>query len=400
MSTKRDVKKETKIMYEFDYLPAGLFNRAQVRLFQITDNKAIWRYGSLLKKNNHFALITRLDNRIKVEARGIQPENLIFLIHEVIETLIAESFNGVNYDFSFPCPDCYENGTIDTEKSMFSASLIRRAKNMRAVFLQCRNYFHPVPIVELHSKMPPDSIDNYDLQLNHSIRDLKNLKQKLSFDVVIIYSVKDADNEKLLHPRQIKQDLEKHGFSCWYSETPDTVGVDEMAIIHRNSTLILYCITDNFCSDLRCSELFNYSKTILEKPDILVVLGESFEWQKTQVGALIANEFFIKINTKERYKTSLSDLLDLARKRLDLVKSKKKTLKSVKNRPQCFISYCRVNSKDAVEKGTPLKDKESLGWGDPRSLKAFLEKEGYTVWIDFEQVGGKKNLFEDIVDGE
>ena len=59
-------KKETKIIYEFSYLPAGLFNRAQVRLFQITDNKSIWKNGSLLKKNNHIALILRLENKIEV----------------------------------------------------------------------------------------------------------------------------------------------------------------------------------------------------------------------------------------------------------------------------------------------------------------------------------------------
>jgi hypothetical protein len=194
-----EVKRETKITYDFYYLPAGLFNRAQVRLFQITDNKAIWRYGSMLKKNNHLALITRVDNQIKVAARGIQPENLIFLIHEVIETLIAESFNGVGYDFSFPCPDCYESATIDTEKSMFSASLVRRATKSKAAFLQCRNSFHAVPIVDLYSRMPPDSIDNYDLQLNHSIRDLKYLKQKLTYDIVIIYSSKDGENEKLVY---------------------------------------------------------------------------------------------------------------------------------------------------------------------------------------------------------
>ncbi len=162
---------------------------------------------------------------------------------------------------------------------------------------------------------------------------------------------------------------------------------------------MLFCITNEFCADDNCAQILMYSKTVLEKPYVLVMLGESFAWQTTQVGALIANEFFIKINTKERYKTSLPDLLDLARKRLNQVKSKKKTIKSIKEGPQCFISYCRVNSHDAVAKGTPLKNTDSLGWGDPRSLKTFLEKEGYTVWIDFEQVGGKKNLFEDIVDG-
>lgn len=138
-STQLLKKKETKIVYEFEYLPAGLFNRAQVRLFQITDNKAIWKSGSLLKKNNHLALIIKNNNKIEIKVRGPQPENIVFLIHEVFEVLIAESFNGVNYDYSFPCPDCFEHNSIDSERSMFSASMIRRAIQKRAVFLQCRN---------------------------------------------------------------------------------------------------------------------------------------------------------------------------------------------------------------------------------------------------------------------
>jgi hypothetical protein len=40
---------------------AGLFNRAQVRLFQFSDKSTIWRYGSLLVKNNHRAVIIRTD---------------------------------------------------------------------------------------------------------------------------------------------------------------------------------------------------------------------------------------------------------------------------------------------------------------------------------------------------
>jgi hypothetical protein len=102
----------------------------------------------------------------------------------------------------------------------------------------------------------------------------------------------------------------------------------------------------------------------------------------------------------------LPDLLDLARKKLSVDKTDptKKANSSLKNAAvtlarQCFISYCRVNSRDAVEKGTPLKSPDSLGWADPRSLKTHLEKAGYTAWIDFEQVGVKKTLFEDIVEG-
>ena len=58
-----------------------------------------------------------------------------------------------------------------------------------------------------------------------------------------------------------------------------------------------------------------------------------------------------------------------------------------------------MNSHEAISKGTPLRNPDSLGWADPRSIKTYLENEGYSVWIDYEQVGGKKTLFEDIVEG-
>ncbi|XP_046560391.1 probable serine/threonine-protein kinase roco11, partial [Haliotis rubra] len=52
--------RQTKMVYKFAYLPAGLFNRAQVRLFQFSDGKLIWKRGSLLNKNNHVALIRQI----------------------------------------------------------------------------------------------------------------------------------------------------------------------------------------------------------------------------------------------------------------------------------------------------------------------------------------------------
>lgn len=389
-------QKETKIIYNFEYLPIGLFNRAQVRLYLMTDTRAIWKTGSIIYKNKHKALITKRDNIIKVKCIGIQPENLVFLIHEVLESLIAESFNGVTFDFSFPCPDCYDNICINTHTSMFSASLVRQAMRAKAVFIQCRNMFHVIPIADLPTKMPPDSIDSYDVQLKNSVRDLKHLKQKLSNDIAILYSTKDILNEKIIQPRQIKIDLEKNNYTCWFSEAPDQISLDSMSILLKNSSLILFCITDNFCSDQRCVQMFNYVKLNIIKPYVLVVLGESFEWQKTQVGALVTNEFFIKINTISRYQTSLPDLIDYTKRKLELIKNK-----SAKKNEfyQCFISYCRVNSQDAINKGTPQRDKLSVGWGDPRELKKQLEKAGYSVWIDYEQVGSRRNLFEDIVEG-
>ena len=46
------------------------------------------------------------DCELLVKVQGPRPENIIFLVHEVIESLIEESFHGVKYDFLLPCPDC------------------------------------------------------------------------------------------------------------------------------------------------------------------------------------------------------------------------------------------------------------------------------------------------------
>ena len=56
----REGERETMMLYRFTYLPAGLFNRTQVRLFQFSDYEAIWKRGSLLKKNDHLALIKQI----------------------------------------------------------------------------------------------------------------------------------------------------------------------------------------------------------------------------------------------------------------------------------------------------------------------------------------------------
>jgi leucine-rich repeat kinase 2 len=265
--------KETRTIYVFEYLPAGLFNRAQVRLYQLTNNKIIWRNGSLLSKNKqHIALITRNEdeNKIIVRAYGMQPENLVFLIHEVIEQLIVESFNGVVYDFWFPCPDCFRNNGDETatmndmaiESCMYSASLVRHATQKKACFLQCRHNFHCVPCVDLHAIMPPDTMDSYDMQLRHSVRELKHLKQKLTYDVCIVYAINDTMNSKIVSPQLIKQDLVKLEYSCWFSEKPQLVKLDAIALILRNASVVLFCISDNFVNDKTCVEIFHYARNV------------------------------------------------------------------------------------------------------------------------------------------
>jgi leucine-rich repeat kinase 2 len=164
------------VVYKFDYIPSGLFNRIQVRLFNYADTSTIWKNGSLLKKNSHMALINQSKSPdITVRVQGSKPQNIIFLIHEVIDTLISEYFHGIKYDYSFPCPECVDAQASDP--CLFSASLLRRASELKAPYLQCHKYFHAISIQEMLSMMPIDGLSSLDLSLEYSLRDLKEIKK-------------------------------------------------------------------------------------------------------------------------------------------------------------------------------------------------------------------------------
>ena len=65
-------------------------------------------------------LLVDSDKELQVTVRGQRPDNLLFVIHEVLETLVAESFKGVSYEYLIPCPDC-----VDRNVSIWHTVLFR-----------------------------------------------------------------------------------------------------------------------------------------------------------------------------------------------------------------------------------------------------------------------------------
>ena len=52
-----------------------------------------------------------------MRVQGARPGNILFLIHEVLASLISESFSGVTYDFLLPCPECLAMNVSDANSS-------------------------------------------------------------------------------------------------------------------------------------------------------------------------------------------------------------------------------------------------------------------------------------------
>lgn len=54
------------------------------------------------------AIVVQNDSEcLQVSVFGKSPDNFLYIVHEAISSLIAESYKGVEYDFKVPCPDCY-----------------------------------------------------------------------------------------------------------------------------------------------------------------------------------------------------------------------------------------------------------------------------------------------------
>ncbi|XP_070533769.1 uncharacterized protein [Ptychodera flava] len=384
--------RETKMLYQFEYLPAGLFNRAQVRLYQFCDSSVIWKKGSMLRKNGHMALMRHLrDSNLLVQVQGPRPENVLFLVHEIFEGLITESFHGVTYDYMIPCPDCLNVGSRDP--CMFTASKISRANNMKAPFLQCDHYFHTISLHELQAVMPPDSSSNFDVHLENTMRDLEDIRFSMTSDIFMLYChdnlPKNGDNA--VDPKKVKDNLEKEGYSCWLNEDQEQSNVEQVTIAMKDAQIVMAFMSNEFEKSKACRDQLSYGVNVLHKVVVPVVLGKGMEWQKTHTGMLVGKEVYI--NMQGGMNTFKSKMEELLRN----VKNKTKKQKE-KKYPRCFVSYCWHNSRRAVELKQVPENPHALGKGDPRELKEYLEKNGVTCWMDVDNVG-RSGLFEDIAEG-
>lgn len=52
--------------------------------------------------------VSNRESELLIQVQGPRPDNVLFLVHEVFEGLMSESFLGVTYDYFLPCPDCLQ----------------------------------------------------------------------------------------------------------------------------------------------------------------------------------------------------------------------------------------------------------------------------------------------------
>ncbi|KAL4233400.1 hypothetical protein ACF0H5_008081 [Mactra antiquata] len=388
---------ESMTVYKFQYLPAGLFNRAQVRLHTYAQGALLWKTGSFMKKNDHIALMLQTDDQeLIVRAQGFRPENFLFIVHEMIETLTAESYTGVKYDFSIPCMDCQSRHVKDP--SMISHDKVMRGLELNVPFIQCEKFFHMLSIQELKDAMPSDKMSEVDSHLRNSVRELIDLTNEKTVTVFFIYSQKDvpdlANEKQLVHPGTIVEDLQaRDEFKVAFTDKPETSDMEALTLAMKSNDVIIFGLSDQFAEHTENKKLLLYAKEVLQRPILLLLLGKTKDWQKGDLSLPLGDEVFVDMTKIDRYPHKIKELFEAIQKK-DESKNRVK-----EQAPDVFLSYCWTNSHDAIAKGSREKD-GALGWkgGDPREVKKFLNDKGISCWIDIERVGGV-GLYTSIADG-
>ncbi|XP_021339283.1 uncharacterized protein LOC110440494 isoform X2 [Mizuhopecten yessoensis] len=385
--------KEGKMIYSFEYLPAGLFNRAQVRLHQFAENGILWKKGMFLKKNDHIAVVLQDSaGSVLVKAQGFRPENIIFLVHEVFETLITDAYSGVQYDFRIPCMECMNMHL--SEPSMFSATKIHRAAELKAPFLQCDNLFHVLSISELQNALPPDRNVDLDNHLRRSVQELQDLGEGVKVNMLFCYSKRNIpslqDEGKCVHPGTIMEDLRAAGYNVAFCDNPETADMSALTLTMKSAKVVLIGMSDELCETEACRNIIIFVKETLRKPIVLVALGKGLKWKDSNIYITLNDEVYIKMTDPKLYQNKFAELKEAIQRKV-----LKKAV--VEDQPACFVSYCWSNSHDAISKGSRKKE-GALGYGDPRKVKNYLESKGIPCWLDIERVGGG-GLFEDIAGG-
>ncbi|KAK3098795.1 hypothetical protein FSP39_023178 [Pinctada imbricata] len=203
------------------------------------------------------------------------------------------------------------------------------------------------------------------------------------------------DRSEVIHPATVHEDLINAGYTCWFPEVTNKYSTDLMARALMDSTIFVVFMSTSYANDPTCADIFKYAKLTLGKPMVVIVVGEeNFSWRKTNLGLLLPDVSFVNmINSKKQmYDGKFRELLQKLDELMNLATRNVST-----ESPECFISYCWKNSAQAVALGTRAEDK-SLGYGDPREIKNYLEEEGVRCWIDVERIG-MNGLFDEIAKG-
>jgi hypothetical protein len=90
---------------------------------------------------------------------------------------------------------------------------------------------------------------------------------------------------------------------------------------------------------------------ILHKPVVPVIFGSNMKWKESEIGIKLTDTLYVNMQDPKRYDNRINELVDHIENGLGSNKESQK----LRDQPtDVFISYCWLNSHDALSKGLPI----------------------------------------------
>ena len=88
--------------------------------------------------------------------------------------------------------------------------------------------------------MPIEGVKNLDLNLDHSLRDINQMKNSLKYDVFFWYCTKDTQKDpvKSCDPIKVIELIDKENYKIWYSKNPEKEKLDKLT--YRIKVILIF----------------------------------------------------------------------------------------------------------------------------------------------------------------
>jgi len=157
-------RKQFTRVYQFAFMPNGLFSRFMIRLLKFSDAQRYWRNGVLVQNRrveDDQALIelNPKKNEISISVRGVAPAEFFRTIIELVDSLLANWFK-ISATIHAVCPKCIKSKMA--EPTLFTKEECLESSAHGSHYLQCQADPEDNHLVTMESIAPDIAMSDFE----------------------------------------------------------------------------------------------------------------------------------------------------------------------------------------------------------------------------------------------
>lgn len=155
-------RKQMDRIWQFDFVPLGLFSHLMIRLHSFCQIQKFWRNGVVMQKGEDWALVevVPLRRQIKVSVRSSKETvQLLLTINEMIQQLLDNWYRSTVKQL-VPCVHCIQEQSYDPY--LFSVEECEKSLLLGEFFVECLRRPKQPATVSLEALVPDLSLKEYE----------------------------------------------------------------------------------------------------------------------------------------------------------------------------------------------------------------------------------------------